>query len=104
VDTRGALSVRGRLDRPRFAEAITQKALEGVHVRILYDWMGCFMVPRSFWRELRGAGVEVRVVNPPALSSPLRVFERDHRKLLAVDGLYASTGGVSLADLWLERS
>jgi cardiolipin synthase A/B len=88
----------------RFAEAITQKALEGVHVRILYDWMGCFMVPRSFWRELRGAGVEVRVVNPPALSSPLRVFERDHRKLLAVDGLYASTGGVSLADLWLERS
>jgi cardiolipin synthase A/B len=88
----------------RFAEAITQKALEGVHVRILYDWMGCFMVPRSFWRELRGAGVEVRVVNPPALSSPLRAFERDHRKLLAVDGLYASTGGVSLADLWLERS
>ena len=48
--------------------------------------------------------MEVRVVNPPALSSPLRVFERDHRKLLAVDGLYASTGGVSLADLWLERS
>jgi cardiolipin synthase A/B len=62
------------------------------------------MVPRSFWRELRRAGVEVRVVNLPALSSPLRVFERDHRKLLAVDGRYASTGGVRVADLWLERS
>jgi len=73
-------------------------------VRVLYDWMGSFMVPRSFWRELRRAGVEVRVVNPPTIGSPLRVFDRDHRKLLAVDGLYASTGGVSIADLWLERS
>jgi cardiolipin synthase A/B len=53
---------------------------------------------------LRRAGVEVRVVNPPTIGSPLRVFDRDHRKLLAVDGLYASTGGVSIADLWLERS
>jgi cardiolipin synthase A/B len=88
----------------RFAEAITQKAREGVRVRVLYDWLGSFMVPRSFWRGLRRAGVEVRVVNPPAPSSPLRVFQRDHRKLLAVDGLYASTGGVSVADLWLERS
>jgi cardiolipin synthase len=88
----------------RFAEAITQKAREGVRVRVLYDWLGSLMVPRSFWRELRRAGVEVRVVSPPALSSPLRVLERDHRKLLAVDGLYASTGGVSIADLWLERS
>src|SRR5215211_4067386 len=88
----------------RFAEAIMQKAREGIHVRVLYDWLGSLMVPRSFWRELRRAGVDVRVVNPPALSSPLRVFERDHRKLLAVDGLYASTGGVSIADLWLKRS
>jgi cardiolipin synthase len=88
----------------RFAEAITQKAREGVHVRVLYDWMGSFMVPRSFWRELRHEGVEVRVVNPPTIGSPLRVFDRDHRKLIAVDGLYASTGGVSVADLWLERS
>jgi cardiolipin synthase A/B len=93
----------GRIGR-RFAEVLTQKASEGVHVRLLYDWMGSLLVPHSFWRELRGAGVEVRVVNPPALSSPLRVFERDHRKLLAVDGRYASTGGLSVADLWLERS
>ncbi len=88
----------------RFAEAITQKAREGVRVRVLYDWMGSFLVPRSFWQGLRRAGVEVRVVNPPTIGSPLRVVQRDHRKLLAVDGLYASAGGVSVADLWLERS
>jgi cardiolipin synthase len=88
----------------RFAEALAQKAGEGVRVRVLYDWVGSFMVSHPFWRELRRTGVEVRVVNPPAIGSPLRVFERDHRKLLAVDGRYASTGGVSVADLWLERS
>ena len=48
----------------RFAEAITQKAREGVRVRVLYDWLGSLMVPRYFWRELRRAGVDVRVVNP----------------------------------------
>jgi cardiolipin synthase len=48
----------------RFAEAIMQKAREGIHVRVLYDWLGSLMVPRYFWRELRRAGVDVRVVNP----------------------------------------
>jgi cardiolipin synthase A/B len=32
----------------RFAEAIMQKAREGMHVRVLYDWVGSLMVPRSF--------------------------------------------------------
>ena len=61
----------GRIGR-RFAEAITEKAREGVRMRLLYDWMGSLMVARSFWRELRSAGVEVRVVNPPAVSTPCR--------------------------------
>src|SRR5829696_5348933 len=56
----------------RFAEALAQKAREGVRVRVLYDWIGSFLVPRSFWRGLRRAGVQVRVVNPPAAGSPLR--------------------------------
>lgn len=53
----------GRIGR-RFAEALTEKAREGVKVRLLYDWMGSLLVARSFWRELRSAGIEVRAVNP----------------------------------------
>ena len=87
----------GRIGR-RFADALAHKARAGVRVRVLYDWVGSLLVPRSFWCGLRRAGVEVRVVNPPAAGSPLRVFERDHRKLFAVDGRYASTGGASVAD------
>jgi phosphatidylserine/phosphatidylglycerophosphate/cardiolipin synthase-like enzyme len=70
----------GRIGR-RFAEARTEKAREGVRVRLLYDWMGSLTVARSFWRELRSAGIEVRVVNPPAVSSPLRCCEARSRNL-----------------------
>jgi cardiolipin synthase len=88
----------------RFGEALCKKAAEGVRVRVLYDWFGCLDTPRAFWRQLRSAGVEVRAVNPPMLGSPLGAIRRDHRKLLAIDGEYASTGGVCIADGWLVTS
>src|SRR5215210_6115071 len=88
----------------RFAEALCEKAQEGVRVRVLYDWFGCLDTPRAFWHCLRSAGVEVRAVNPPTLGTPLGVVRRDHRKLLAVDGNYASTGGVCISEGWLVRS
>jgi cardiolipin synthase A/B len=88
----------------RFAEALAAKAAEGIGVRVLHDWFGCADVPRSFWKRLGRAGVEIRAVNPPTLGSPLGVIQRDHRKLLAVDGEYASTGGVCISDGWLVTS
>src|ERR671911_32162 len=88
----------------RFAKALCEKAAEGVRVRVLYDWFGCLDTPRAFWRRLRSAGVEVRAVNPPLLGTPLGVIRRDHRKLLAIDGTYASTGGVCISEGWLVRS
>jgi cardiolipin synthase A/B len=88
----------------RFADALSAKAKEGVRVRVLHDWFGCMDVPRSFWRGMREAGVQVKAVNPPASGQPLGVIRRDHRKLLAVDGEYASTGGVCIADGWLVTS
>ncbi len=88
----------------RFAEALTEKAGEGVPVRVLYDWYGSKTTPRSLWRKLTNAGVDVRAFNPFSLGTPLEVFLRDHRKSLAVDGEYASVGGVCIADQWVERS
>ena len=88
----------------RFADALSAKAAEGVTVRVLHDWFGCLDVPRSFWNGLRDAGVEVRAVNPPASGPPFGAIRRDHRKLLAVDGEYASTGGVCIADGWMVTS
>jgi cardiolipin synthase len=88
----------------KFADALSAKAREGVRVRVLHDWFGCMDVPRSFWNGMREAGVEVKAVNPPASGPPLGAIRRDHRKLLVVDGEYASTGGVCIADGWMVRS
>src|SRR4030095_7389309 len=49
-------------------------------------------------------GAEVSAKPPPASGPPLGVLRRDHRKLLVVDGEYASTGGVCIADGWMVRS
>jgi cardiolipin synthase len=88
----------------RFAEALAERAAAGVRVRVLYDWFGSLDVSNGFWRKLRRAGVDVRAVNPLWDGAPLDIFQRDHRKLVAVDGVYASIGGVCIADPWLARS
>ena len=87
----------------RFADALKEKAAEGVSVRVLADWFGSWSTPGSFWQEMRGAGVEVRPVNPPSLGAPLQAIRRDHRKLVAVDGEYGSTGGVCIDEGWMAR-
>ncbi|MFA7296976.1 MAG: phospholipase D-like domain-containing protein [Dehalococcoidia bacterium] len=88
----------------RFADALAERAQAGVTVRVLYDWYGSLGVPLSFWASLRARGVDVRAVNPPRLTDPLALYQRDHRKLLAVDGEYGSVAGMGIADAWLERA
>ncbi len=88
----------------RFAAALAERAAAGVPVRVLYDWFGSLDVSNAFWRRMRRAGVDVRAVNPLWDGAPLDIFQRDHRKLLAVDGDYASIGGVCIADAWLATS
>lgn len=88
----------------RFADALIERAAYGVPVRVLYDWYGSWDVPSRFWQELRREGVDVRVVNRLGMGAPLHAISRDHRKLVAVDGTYASVGGVCIAEPWLQQS
>jgi cardiolipin synthase A/B len=88
----------------RFSEALCEAAARGVKVRVLVDWFGSLDVSNSFWEQMRKAGVDVRIVNSPRPTRPLSVMQRDHRKLLAIDGRYGSVGGVCIADQWLQRS
>jgi cardiolipin synthase len=86
----------------RFADALAAKAREGVAVRVLYDWMGCFgQVPRSYWRNLRKAGAEVRCFNPPRLDSPFGWLSRNHRKTVCVDGEVGFISGLCVAKVWV---
>ena len=86
----------------KFAEALGNKAREGVHVRLIYDWMGGFgKSSRSFWNHLRTQGVEVRCYNPPQLDSPFGWVHRDHRKTLTVDGEIGFVTGLCVGQMWV---
>jgi len=85
----------------QFAEALASRARDGVTVRVIYDWWGTLKVlPRRFLRTLRQAGVDVRSFNPPKVDSPLAVFSRDHRKVIAIDGHVAFVTGLCVGSAW----
>jgi cardiolipin synthase len=85
-----------------FADALVAKARDGVHVRLIYDWMGGFgTTSRSFWNHLRAGGVEVRCYNPPRLDSPFGWLSRDHRKMLAIDGSIGFITGLCVGRMWV---
>jgi cardiolipin synthase len=83
-----------------FRDALVAKARQGVPVRLIYDWVGCWATPRRYWRPMREAGVEVRAFNRPRLRDPLGVLQRDHRKLVCVDGEVAFVGGFCVGVEW----
>lgn len=84
----------------RFREALCDKARQGVQVRVLFDWVGCWATPRRYWKPFRLAGVEVRAFNRPSFRDPYGVLQRDHRKLVCVDGSVAFVGGLCVGDEW----
>jgi cardiolipin synthase len=89
----------------RFADALAERARAGVHVRLIYDWLGGVgATSRRFRNALVQAGVEVRAFNPPRVSRPLAWLVRDHRKMLAVDGQVAFVSGLCVGNAWAGTS
>jgi cardiolipin synthase len=85
-----------------FAEALCEKAREGVQVRLLYDWFGAIgKTSQHFWKNLRDAGVIVRCFNPFQFGSPLKWLSRDHRKLLTVDSRIGFVTGLCVGQPWI---
>ena len=85
-----------------FADTMIAKAREGVRVRLIYDWLGDFgKTSRRFWSGLREAGVEVRCYNPPRFDSPFGFISRDHRKMVAIDGIVGFISGLCVGQAWV---
>ena len=85
-----------------FRDLLVAKAREGVKVRVIYDWFGSLSLLGGWmWKPLREAGGEVRVANPPGMSSFFGWFSRDHRKLITVDHSQAFISGLCIGDAWI---
>lgn len=86
----------------QFCDELVAKAHQGVRVRVICDWFGAKGTGSwRFWRRLRKAGVEVRCFNPPHLDSPLGWMNRDHRKMITVDGQIGFVTGLCVGEKWV---
>ncbi len=80
------------------ADALIDKARQGVIVRIIYDDVGCWKVRRSFFERMREEGVEIHSFLPvhfPTFTS--KANYRNHRKLVIIDGAVGYVGGMNIA-------
>ena len=85
-------------------DILKEKVWQGVDVRFMYDGMcSMFTVPYHYDKELRRAGIKCKQFSPirPVVSSYQN--NRDHRKICVIDGRVAFTGGINLADEYINQ-
>lgn len=84
-------------------EILKRKAAQGVTVRLIYDDMGCFLtIPKDYPEQLRKWGIRCAVFNPFRPVLTVKQNNRDHRKIAIIDGKVAFTGGINLADEYIN--
>lgn len=85
-------------------EILKEKAKEGVEVRLMYDGTCMFArLPHSYPKQMERLGIKCHIFSPirPALTTYQN--NRDHRKILVIDGRVAFTGGINLADEYINE-
>lgn len=84
-------------------DLLEKKTREGVDVRLLYDDIGSlFTLPKDYPSRMRQRGIACAVANPFRPVVSLRLNNRDHRKICVVDGHTGFTGGINLADEYIN--
>ena len=87
----------------QFVQALMRKQKQGVQVNIIRDSVGTIGTPEVFFRTLSDSGIRVLEFNPvnPLVAGPnWRLNQRDHRKLLVVDGRIAFLGGINISSVY----
>ncbi|PJI08681.1 MULTISPECIES: cardiolipin synthase [Clostridium] len=85
-------------------DILIDKVNKGVDVRVIYDDIGCiFTLPKGYNKELEKVGIKCCVFNPLVPLISLKFNNRDHRKIAVIDGAVAFTGGINLADEYINK-
>ena len=91
----------------QFADLLIEKRKQGVVVNVLYDSVGALATPPAFFERMRSAGINVLAFNPVNPAKRIGKWElnnRDHRKLMVVDGSVAFTGGINISSTYANSS
>jgi len=85
-------------------DILEQKAAQGVEVKMLYDDIGCMAtLPGDYTVQLRSRGIEAHKFNKVIPRMTVSYNNRDHRKILVIDGQVGYTGGINLADEYINH-
>ena len=85
-------------------DILKKKVQTGVEVKIIYDDMGSIQtLPPNYYEELLTYGIECYCFNPFSPTLSLRLNNRDHRKITVIDGHTSFTGGINLADEYINQ-
>ncbi|MGL5977523.1 MAG: cardiolipin synthase [Erysipelotrichaceae bacterium] len=85
-------------------DVLARKVKQGVEVRLIYDDAGCIqLLPAHYDAYLRSLGLKVKVFNPIRARLAIQMNNRDHRKILVVDGKVGITGGINLSDEYINE-
>jgi cardiolipin synthase len=86
----------------QFADLLLERQAAGVQVNLIYDSVGCLKTPKAFFERLSAAGIQVLEYNPvnPLAGNKKEwlLNNRDHRKLLVIDGRIAFIGGINISE------
>lgn len=84
-------------------EILKEKVKQGVDVRVIYDDVGCLLtLPFGYEKRLESMGIKCSIFNPFIPVLTVRLNNRDHRKIAVIDGHTAFTGGINLADEYIN--
>lgn len=84
-------------------EVLKEKVQAGLDVRLIYDDVGClFKLPYGYDKKLEAMGIRCCIFNPLTPSLSIKGNTRDHRKIAIIDGTVAFTGGINLADEYIN--
>lgn len=84
-------------------EILIEKAKAGVEVKVMYDDIGCFAtLDPKYPKFLESKGIETEIFNPVKPVINTNVNNRDHRKIIVIDGEVAFNGGINIADEYIN--
>ena len=85
-------------------DVLEEKAAQGVDVRLIYDDMGCVStLPPRYYKGLQAKGIKCAAFNPVRPILNIVLNNRDHRKILVIDGHTGYNGGINLADEYINE-
>ena len=85
-------------------DILRQKAAQGVEVKVVYDDIGCMnTLPGNYWRVLRSYGFEAAPFAMLRGNADSEFNNRSHRKIMVIDGRIGYTGGVNIADEYINK-